>query len=238
MNITGDGITTIGTFPGLTYRFSATGDFAGGSVSVEWGDKAGNWAQYQGSSFTSDGERSFIALSYRARIVVDGTGSPDLEVIVVRERDIQSAIGSNYGESVILEARNSSTIFINYASINPIPMDTVSHDPFEGFDGSVYTIPETGSYEIMCQGLLLSSDTYGPGAYKIDLGVALNEEFVTIGMTTNDATGASDQGCGFSGAIIRTLAAGTEIFLYCYCDGDMPPSDIPLVQSSINILKL
>ena len=73
MNITENVNTAITMTPGLDYGFSVSGEYGGGSVSLEWQDEEGNWTEYDGASLVEVGSIRVRAISHRARIVVANT---------------------------------------------------------------------------------------------------------------------------------------------------------------------
>jgi len=87
MIITEDGNFDVTLTPGLDYGFSASGEFGGGSVSLEWRNDEENWTLYSGTSFAEPGSSRVRAVSYHGRIVVSDTDSAYLDVSLVRAQD-------------------------------------------------------------------------------------------------------------------------------------------------------
>jgi hypothetical protein len=76
--ITADGSYEVNTLPGSRYTFSASGDFGGGSLAIQWLDSAGNATAFEESPITAAGTFILTAPSSQIRLVLTGATYPDI----------------------------------------------------------------------------------------------------------------------------------------------------------------
>ena len=95
--ITQNGFSEILTTPGLDYIVAVTGDFGGGTVTMEWRDGE-EWVSYGGIRITETDSRRVQALANHARIVLEGADDPEIEVSFLRAQDVNGFDESDFAD--------------------------------------------------------------------------------------------------------------------------------------------